>query len=78
MTTSHQLAQLYAISAREFSDAVARLGQHQRTDQELLGLIQEIKRLRGLCDAAGDQLDQYLSQAGESEANTKSKSSTQA
>ena len=57
-----KLLELYALRAREFSDAVARLGRHQQIGPETLGLIQEIERLRGLCDAAAAELDRYISQ----------------
>ena len=57
-----KLLELYALRAREFSDAVARLGRHQQIGPEILGLIQEIERLRGLCDAAATELDRYISQ----------------
>ena len=57
-----KLLELYALRAREFSDAVARLGRHQQIGPETLGLIQEIERLRGLCDAAAADLDRYVSQ----------------
>jgi hypothetical protein len=61
--------QLYAIRARHFADAVARLGQHHQIGPEVFGLIKETKRLRDLCDGAANQLDQYISQAGESGGN---------
>jgi hypothetical protein len=75
--TWHELVQLYAIRAREFSDTVARLGRHHHIGPELLGLIRETKRLRGLCEAVADQLEQHVSQAGESGASTHGKSATQ-
>jgi len=55
-----ELSELYARRAREFSDAVALLGQHQRIGPELLGHIQEIMRLRHRCDAAANKLHQYI------------------
>jgi hypothetical protein len=63
-----ELTRTYALRAREFSDAVARLGQHHRIGPEFVGLIRETKRLRRLCDEAANQLDLYISQAGECEA----------
>jgi hypothetical protein len=53
---------LYALRAREFSDAVARLGRHKQISPEFSALIAEIERLRGLCDAAAADLDRYVSQ----------------
>ena len=63
-----RLLELYALRAREFSDAVARLGRHQQIGPETLGLIQEIERLRGLCDAAAAELDRYISQRAKTDA----------
>ena len=63
-----KLVELYALRAREFSDAVARLGRHQQIGPETLGLIQEIERLRGLCDAAATELDRYISQRAKTDA----------
>ena len=57
-----RLAEVYAIRAREFSDAVARLGRHGQIGPEFLALIDEIKRRRGLCDAVAAELDRYISQ----------------
>ena len=54
--------ELYALRAREFSDAVAGLGRHQQIERELLVLLQEIKRLRALCDEAAAELDRQTSQ----------------
>jgi hypothetical protein len=53
--------EVYAIRAREFSDAVARLGKHPQIERELLGLLDEIKRLRGLCDEAAEELERQTS-----------------
>ena len=55
-----RLAEVYAIRAREFSDAVAHLGQHDQFGPEVFELLKEVKRLRGLCDAAAAELDRYL------------------
>ena len=57
-----KLVELYALRAREFSDGVACLGRHDQIGSEFLGLIDEIKRRRGLCDAAATELDRYISQ----------------
>ena len=59
-----ELLRLYAVQAREFSDAVARLGQHEHAEigRDTLTLIEEIKRRRVSCSAAGDDLDRYIEQ----------------
>jgi hypothetical protein len=54
---------LYAIRAREFSDLVARLGQHNTIKPELLRLIREIKKRQALCISSGEIVDRYI--AGE-------------
>jgi hypothetical protein len=59
-----KIVEVYALRARQYSDAVARLGQHDHTSPELLALVREIKRLRVLCDEAAGELDQYISQTG--------------
>jgi hypothetical protein len=71
-----KIVEVYALRARQYSDvrpqivharnwdAVARLGRHDRTGPELSALVNEIKRLRALCDEAAGQLDQYISQNG--------------
>jgi hypothetical protein len=55
------LLEAYARRAREFSDAVACLGRHQRIGPETLKLMQEIKKRLALCDAAAAALDRYIS-----------------
>jgi len=55
-----ELSELYARRAREFSDAVARLGQHQQIGPEFLGVVQEIMRRRHRCDAAAVKLHEYI------------------
>jgi hypothetical protein len=56
----HQLVQLYAIRAREFSDAVARLGQHKHEiGPETLKLLDEIKTRHAICIALSDEVDRY-------------------
>ena len=61
---SRELLQLYAVQAREFSDTVARLGQHEHAEigRDALTLIEEIKRRQALCSAVGDDLDRYIEQ----------------
>ena len=60
--TQRQAMEVYAMRAREFSDAVARLGRHPQIERELLGLLDEIKRLRDLCDEAAAELDADISE----------------
>jgi hypothetical protein len=55
-----ELLQLYAIRAREFSDAVGRLGEHDRIGPEFLQLIAEIKRRHELCTSSGEDLDRWI------------------
>jgi hypothetical protein len=58
------LVEVYALRAREFSDAVARLGKHTHPGPGTLGLMEEIKRLQTLCIAAGDEVGRYLEKKG--------------
>jgi hypothetical protein len=58
-----ELSERYARRAREFSDAVACHGYYPEVGPKLLELTQEITLRKNLCDAAGDDLDQYLEQA---------------
>jgi hypothetical protein len=46
-----ELVQLYALRARELSDAVAQLAQHIDVRETLLALIEEIERRNALCSA---------------------------
>ena len=57
-----ELVEIYARRAREFSDTVARLGQHNQIGPEISGLIIEIRRKGGLCSEAAEELDRYLEQ----------------
>lgn len=57
-----ELTELYACRAREFSDAVARLGKHNQVGPEISGLITEIRRKSGLCSEAAEKLDRYIEQ----------------
>jgi len=58
-----KVIELYAMRAREFSDAVALLGTHKHITQEVLGLLSEIKRLHELCNEAAAELDRLVSQS---------------
>ena len=62
-----ELLQLYAVQARDFSDAVAQLGQHEHAEigRDALTLIEEIKRRQALCNAVGDDLDRYIEQTAD-------------
>lgn len=55
-----ELVKIYAIRAREFSDAVARLGRHAEMGPESLSLLQEIRRRRELCCSAGDEIERHI------------------
>lgn len=57
-----ELVEVYAVRAREFSDAVARLGQHENRGAEFEKLMEEIKTRQALCRAASDELERYLEQ----------------
>jgi hypothetical protein len=56
------LSAQYARQAREFSDTVARLGDHRYMGPEVLKLFNEIKRQRMLCRDAEEKLERYLQQ----------------
>jgi hypothetical protein len=56
-----KLVRQYAIRAREFSDAVASLGEHARNGPELPGLS-EIRRLQALCISSSRELERYVEQ----------------
>jgi hypothetical protein len=51
-----QLAETYAIRAREFADAVATLGMHIVSGQQFDDNIQEVERLRVLSEQAHQDL----------------------
>jgi hypothetical protein len=56
------LSEKYARRAREFSDTVALLGQHNEVTPEFVQLFREIKRQRGLCRDAEEKFERYLQQ----------------
>jgi hypothetical protein len=56
------LSEKYARRAREFSDTVALLGEHEEVTPEVLELFQEIKRQRALCRDAEEKFERYLQQ----------------
>lgn len=55
-----RLVQIYALRAREVSDAVAQLGQLNHPGVDSLDLLEEIKKRQALCIAAGAEIEQYL------------------
>jgi len=66
-----QLTELYARRAREFSDAVALLGHYRDIGPEIVPLMQEIRRRRGLCFEAAEALERYV-QEGKPMSDTQS------
>jgi len=58
-----QLTELYARRAREFSDAVALLGRCRDIGPEVVALMQEIRRRRGLCFEAAEALERYVQES---------------
>jgi hypothetical protein len=54
------LVTAYALRAREFSDAVAKLGKHEDADPEFINLMIEIKRRMAICQEAADELDRHI------------------
>jgi hypothetical protein len=60
-----ELVEAYAIRAREFSDAVARLGQHSHVGPDFLEVWEEIRRRQALCVEAGDELGRYIDESRE-------------
>jgi hypothetical protein len=64
-----RVVDVYAIRAREFSEAVARLGEHRHVDREFLRLLNESKRRHALCISAVEALDEFIRQ-GEPSANS--------
>jgi len=58
-----QLTELYARRAREFADAVALLGRCRDIGPEVVALMQEIRRRRGLCFEAAEALERYVQES---------------
>ena len=54
------LSEQFARRAREFSDAVAKLGQHRRNCPELALLVEDIKQKLRLCEQCEKTLERYL------------------
>jgi hypothetical protein len=55
-----KLVEVFALRAREFSDEVARLGEHQHVGEAFLASMAEVKRLRALCDQAREDLERHM------------------
>jgi hypothetical protein len=55
-----ELVRAYAISSREHSDAVARLGSCAYTGPEFMSLLDEATRCKMRSDAAWNELCEYL------------------
>jgi hypothetical protein len=58
-----QLVLRYAIHTREYSDAVARLGEHGQVGPGFLQLVKEIRQRQALCISSGEALDRFIGQA---------------
>jgi hypothetical protein len=58
-----QLVLRYAIHTREYSDAVARLGEHGEVGPGFLQLVKEIRQRQALCISSGEALDRFIGQA---------------
>jgi hypothetical protein len=55
-----QLVLRYAIHTREYSDAVARLGDHDHFGPQFLQLLKEIRQRQALCISSGEALDRFV------------------
>jgi hypothetical protein len=58
-----QLVLRYAIHTREYSDAVALLGDHDHIGREFLQLVRETRQRQALCISSGEALDRFIQQA---------------
>ena len=58
-----QFVELYARTAREFSDAVADFGRHRDVAEELVELVDETRRRLGLCIEAAEKLEQFIARS---------------
>jgi hypothetical protein len=56
------LLERYALRAREFSDAVARLGNANLPPAECRELLDDVNARHDLCMAAAEDVEQYLRQ----------------
>jgi len=55
-----ELSQKYSTCAREFYEAVAKLGGHRQVDPKLVAHWQKIKELHSLCIPIEKQIDRHL------------------
>jgi hypothetical protein len=55
-----ELARQYAIKAREYSDAVAALGEAPVGPQPSQEALKEVRRQRELCNEVADEVERYL------------------
>jgi hypothetical protein len=56
-----RVAEIYAIRSRELSEAVSTLGGHLAAGRPFEESITEIRRLRGLCESAGEDFFRFVS-----------------
>jgi hypothetical protein len=55
-----QLVLRYAIHTREYSDAVAHLGQHDQVGPAFLQLVKQIRQRQALCISSGEAVDRFI------------------
>ena len=58
----NSVSEEYARRARQFSDTVALLGQHNEVTPACVQLFREIKRQRALCRDAEEKFERYVQQ----------------
>jgi hypothetical protein len=56
----HELTQNYALRAREYSDAVARLGRFKEFGADFMKALYQAEKCRASCSVAGDKLARYI------------------
>jgi hypothetical protein len=54
------LVSSYAITAREYSDAVAALGEAHLRPEAFQQVLREVRRQRDLCNEVADEVECYL------------------
>ena len=59
---NRELLANYAVRARRYSEAVAKLGSHDRVNPEFVRLMRETVRLQALCFSASNDLQSYVEQ----------------
>ena len=65
-----QLVEVYALRAREYSDEVARLGEHQPFGEAFTGAMAQVHRRRALSEKALTELERHLNQESVSSVGT--------